>query len=175
MKLPAMNGPVSGLRDIHLPQSPGWWPPAPGWWVLAIVLVIASIALVRSALRLLTSRRRIRNALRDFDNALAAVSDSPERLAAASQMLRRAAKIAHPAAALFAGDAWLRFLDGDHPLRPFSNDPGRLLRDGGFQRSVQPDIEPTLRLARMRFVELLNRGNSMHQRARKNDVEQDHA
>ena len=175
MKLPARNGPIPGLHDIHLPQSPGWWPPAPGWWVLAVVLVIASIALIRHALRLLTSRRRIRNALRDFDSAVAAASDSPARLAAASQMLRRAAKVGHPAAALFAGDAWLRFLDGDDPSRPFSNDPGRLLRDGGFQRSVEPDIGATLRLARTRFVELLNRGNSLHQRVEKNDVEPDHA
>lgn len=29
------------IRDIHLPDVPGWWPPAPGWWlVLAIMIVL---------------------------------------------------------------------------------------------------------------------------------------
>ena len=26
------------LRDIHLPEAIGWWPPAIGWWLLADTL-----------------------------------------------------------------------------------------------------------------------------------------
>ena len=26
------------LRDLHLPDAIGWWPPAPGWWVVIALL-----------------------------------------------------------------------------------------------------------------------------------------
>ncbi len=26
------------LRDVHLPEPVGWWPPALGWWLLAVIL-----------------------------------------------------------------------------------------------------------------------------------------
>jgi hypothetical protein len=33
-----MNPEELDLRDIQLPDAPGWWPPAPGWWLLLAVL-----------------------------------------------------------------------------------------------------------------------------------------
>ena len=35
--------PLAQLRDIHLPEPIGWWPPAPGWWLLALVFLSALI------------------------------------------------------------------------------------------------------------------------------------
>jgi len=152
-----ISGPGPALRDIHLPPAPGWWPPAPGWWVLAILLAIALTWSLRRLLRAQSHQRRIRNALQDFDSALADASDAPAQLAAASQLLRRAAKTRDPAAAQLDGDAWLHFLDGGDPAQPFSNEPGRLLRDGGFRRVVESDVAPVLKLARARFISLLKR------------------
>ena len=97
---------------------------------------------------------------REYDRALAAARDAPARLAAASLLLRRAAKALDPHAASLEGDAWLRFLDGDEASRPFSNGAGRLLRDGGFRREVADDIAPTLMLARQRFIVLLERDHA---------------
>ncbi|MEO8743340.1 MAG: DUF4381 family protein [Lysobacteraceae bacterium] len=148
---------LPGLRDIHLPPPPGWWPPAPGWWALAVVLLIVVSWTVRRMLRLRSRRRRIRNALHAYDVALANAGGASARIAAASEALRRAAKWREPSAALLEGDAWLRFLDGDDPAKPFSNGDGKLLRDGGFRRSVDEDVAPTLTLARARFVQLLER------------------
>ncbi|MGB5468066.1 MAG: DUF4381 family protein, partial [Sedimenticolaceae bacterium] len=31
---------LTGLRDYHLPDAVGWWPPAPGWWLLFGLLLV---------------------------------------------------------------------------------------------------------------------------------------
>ena len=151
---------MPALRDIHLPPSPDWWPPAPGWWVLAALLLIASAWGARGLLRMRKQRRCIAAARKEYDRALDAERDAPEKLAAASLLLRRAAKANDPHAASLEGEAWLRFLDGDDPLQPFSMGAGKLLRDGGFRRQVVDDIAPALALARARFVALLERDHA---------------
>lgn len=44
---------LSELRDLHVPDAPGWWPPAPGWWLMALL----ALALA-TCLHLLWKRRR---------------------------------------------------------------------------------------------------------------------
>ncbi|HEV2607604.1 MAG TPA: DUF4381 domain-containing protein [Xanthomonadaceae bacterium] len=151
---------MPALRDIHLPPSPGWWPPAPGWWMLAALLSIASVWGVRRALRMRKRWRRIAASRKEYDRALDAACDAPGKLAAASLLLRRAAKAHDPRAASLEGEAWLRYLDGDDPVQPFSTGAGKLLRDGGFRREVADDVAPTLMLARQRFVALLERDHA---------------
>ena len=143
------------LHDIHLPPPPGWWPPAPGWWVLAALLLVALAWAVRLALRVRNRRRLIAGSRKEYDRALDAARDAPAKLAAASLLLRRAAKASDPHAVSLEGEAWLRFLDGDDPARPFSMGAGKLLRDGGFRREIAGDVAPTLMLARRRFIALL--------------------
>lgn len=145
------------LRDIHLPPSPGWWPPAPGWWVLAALLLIAFVWCARCLSRMQKRRRRIAASRQEYDRVLDAARDAAGKLAAASLLLRRAAKASDPHAVSFEGEAWLRFLDGDDPAQPFSTGAGKLLREGGFRREVADDVTPTLMLARQRFIALLER------------------
>jgi hypothetical protein len=151
---------MPALHDIHLPPSPGWWPPAPGWWVLAALLLIAFTWTVNRALRVREQRRRIAASRKEYDRALDAARGAPGKLAAASLLLRRAAKARDPHAASLEGEAWLRFLDGDDPARPFSTGHGKLLRDGGFRREVADDVAPALMLARRRFVALLEQDHA---------------
>jgi len=51
------SDPLSQLKDIHLPDVPGLWPPAPGWWVLAIALVVAIVALGMMISRRISNNR----------------------------------------------------------------------------------------------------------------------
>jgi hypothetical protein len=151
-----VNAAAHGLRDIHLPPAPPWWPPAPGWWVLA---ACASILLARLCVRGLhraQQRRRVRTVLREFDRAVDAAPSQSASLAAASALLRRAARLHDPAALQMCGDAWLAYLDGTNPARPFSRGEGRALTDGMFNRIADAtQATAALRIARDRLRELL--------------------
>jgi hypothetical protein len=134
------------LRDIHLPPEPSWWPPAPGWWVLAALVILAAWWTIR-ALRKRALERRRAAALRAAFDAAAAISAPAEKLAAISELLRRAA----PSAATLHGEDWLRFLGEE-----FSAGPGRVLLDGPYRAALDDDAAAAaVAPARKRFAELV--------------------
>lgn len=140
------------LRDIHEPAAPAWWPPAPGWWIVAGIVLAIIVAFAWRAWR----RRTLRlGAGRLFDATLAAHPPaSPQRVAAMSELLRRAARRIDPAADRLQGDDWLRFLDGDRPQASFGIGPGRILLDGGFRRVLDDiDMAALERMVRDRFID----------------------
>lgn len=139
------------LRDIHLPQAPGWWPPAPGWWLLA-ALALAVLAAV--AVLLWRRIRRRRELLRMFDQRVAAATGAPARVAAISELLRRAA-LGHDGAAGLEGEEWLEFLDRDAGAPRFRGELGQLLLEGGYRREVDgAQVELLRKAARARFLQL---------------------
>lgn len=139
------------LRDIHMSPPPPWWPPAPGWWVLGALVVLALSALAWFAWR----RGRRRRALhRMFDDAMAAAPDAAARIAAMSELLRRAAIRRDPRAAALHGEAWLEMLDAGAKQPLFAGDDGRLLLEGGFRPDVDESAASRLQSrARQRFLE----------------------
>lgn len=140
------------LRDIHQPPAPPWWPPAPGWWLLA-ALVLAALALALWWWR--SGRSRRAGIARLFDERVRAAPTPAARVAAMSELLRRAARRAEPRADRLQGADWLAFLDGKGEARPFSDGPGRVLLDGGFRRALaEEDASALLPLARARYLEL---------------------
>jgi hypothetical protein len=141
------------LRDIHVPASAPWWPPAPGWWLLAaLVLAIGAIACVWRLRR----RRHRAAAARLFDDGVATHDAPSARVAAISELLRRAARRLDPGADRLEGDAWLAFLDADTRATAFSQGPGRVLLDGAFRRTVDDDaVRALLPLARARYLALM--------------------
>ncbi len=146
-----MQGPELVLRDVHVPAAPSLWPPAPGWW-----LVAAAVLLCACLVLLWQWRRscRLRAWRRTFDAACAAPA-AASRAAAMSELLRRAARGVNPAADRLQGEDWLRFLDGDRG-RDFSDGPGRVLLEGGFQRELDPAVvEAAEAVARPRFYQLM--------------------
>ena len=117
-----MNGvladPLAQLRDLHLPEPVGLWPPAPGWYLLAGLLGLMLLAAAWSILR----RRRSlgHRALAEL-GALEANSElvaSPQTLAAAvSELLRRVAlqRFERDRVASLHGAAWREFLTQTKP------------------------------------------------------------
>lgn len=138
------------LRDLHVSPAPSWWPPAPGWWVLAgaILVVLAVVLAIRGR-----RQRRHRALQRLFDDAIAAAPTPAARVAAMSELLRRAARSIDPSADTLAGDDWLRFLDRDSETPVFESRAGRLLLEAAFRRDVlDADAESLRKLARQRFL-----------------------
>lgn len=147
-----MNAVQLPLRDVHLPAAPGWWPLAPGWWL--VVGCIALVLVVAFALQQRRQRQRRRRELL-FDQQVMAANAGAAQLAAASELLRRAAVRVDPEAPRLQAEAWLRFLDGSNGT-DFSVGEGRLLLDGGFRPAVDEGTAArAMVLARRRFLELM--------------------
>ncbi|MET0289927.1 MAG: DUF4381 domain-containing protein [Pseudoxanthomonas sp.] len=139
------------LRDVHVPAVPGLWPPAPGWWVVIGLGVVVLAWLCLMALR----RRRRQAAWRATFDAETAQATPVAQVAAASSLLRRAARRIDPQADRLTGEAWLVWLDG-RKGRPFSQGPGRVLLDGAFLPALEPQaVQALLPLARARFLQLM--------------------
>lgn len=153
-RVAALQPAILVLRDIHQPAAPSWWPPAPGWWLLAALVVIV-VAL--AAAWWLHRRRRRRAVALVFDSAVAAAGAPAARVAAMSELLRRAARRRDRVAATLQGAAWLDFLDGSAPTRPFSDGPGALVVEDGFRRDVDArDTDALLVVARARYLQLMD-------------------
>lgn len=146
-----MQADTLALRDIHQPPPPSWWPPAPGWWIVAAVLLVAFAAMSWLAWR----RRQRRQAIvRLFDETIQRADTPAARIAAMSELLRRASRRIDPAADKLQGDAWLDFLDRGLKTPVFAAGVGSALCDGGFRRDVSELEADSLRqLARARFID----------------------
>ena len=139
------------LRDIHASTAPPWWPPAPGWWLLLAALLAIVAVLAGWRWHKLHRRHRIE---RLFDDSVAAATTPTQRVAAMSELLRRAARRRGAHADRLQGDDWLRFLDAGTNAPLFAGDVGDVLRDGGFRKDVDDAAVAALQIAaRARFVE----------------------
>ncbi len=131
--MPARTDPLSQLRDIHLPEGVGFWPPAPGWWLLALIILGAIAAVVYRLWRHYRRNRYRRLALRQLQ-ALASQSDKAAYLQGLNRLLKQTALAAPqtPPVAGLTGSRWLAFLDRSGDTDAFSRGPGRLLQQGPY-------------------------------------------
>jgi hypothetical protein len=138
------------LRDIHLPEPIGWWPPALGWWLLLILLP----ALLAALVWLVRRRRRVTPimlALRELEFLEGDAGLSPDvKLRRLSILLRQTALTLYPRqqVAGLAGEDWLRWLDETLGEPRFSQGPGRLLLDAPYRPAPAAGLDELLALCR---------------------------
>ncbi len=149
------------LRDIHLPEPVGWWPPAPGWWVLTALALTAAAVWAWLAWRRRTRVRRAALAqLRRIEKNYAADGDVARLARDLSTLMRRAAITADERrrVAGLTGREWLAWLDGNLSGRPFSEGPGRCLADAPYRADPEEQVVDAMALlgvcrARLRHLE----------------------
>lgn len=128
------------LRDLHLPETIGWWPLAPGWWVLIALALVALGYLLRYYLKMRAKGAARRHALRQLDVLATDFEqhrDAVKFSAKLSELLRRtmlAYAPRHDIAGL-TGDDWLEWLDRDFDEPKFQTDTGRKLLELPYRRA----------------------------------------
>lgn len=138
------------LRDIHLPEPVGWWPPAIGWWLLLILVPLLVLG-VMWLVRRLRRASPVKLARRELDALRADASlDPAEKVRRLSILLRRTALSVYPRdeVAGLAGEAWLRWLDEPLGEPRFSQGAGRLLADAPYRPAPAADVDELLDLCR---------------------------
>ncbi len=109
-----MNGqdPLAQLRDIHLPEHGGFWPPAPGWWLVAalVLVVVIVLALLWHRHRRNTLwQRQAKAILIDLERS---ASNEPDWFCKLNALLKRVARQTYPDRnpETMSGSQWVDFL-----------------------------------------------------------------
>lgn len=109
--------PLSQLRDIHLPEPGGFWPPAPGWWILAALVIALIAALVWWLWRRYQRNAWIRDARRELQQLSADARADAEWFARLNALLKRCARQRYPDQQphTLSGQQWGAFLTRTQP------------------------------------------------------------
>jgi hypothetical protein len=130
------------LKDIHLPESIGWFPPAIGWW-LVVLLIPLIIWFLYWAYKRLTRKTAIKAAKQLLATIKNSPMDNAQKLAEISALLRRVAVSVAPRAeaASLTGTAWLAFLDNTLKDAQFMTGTGRFLVNAPYQKYMPSEQE----------------------------------
>lgn len=130
------------LKDIHLPEPIGWWPPAPGWW-LATLATIFLLLLLRHIYKRLTRKTAVKSAQKLLNDIRRQSHDKRQTLTELSALLRRTAISTDDRAevASLQGQAWLEYLDRSVADTAFSQGVGRCLADAHYRPTMPDDTD----------------------------------
>ena len=137
------------LRDIHLPETIGWWPPAMGWWILifAIPLLIFLFFWLYKSLTRHTAIKTAKQLLQTIKQNNEASNE--QKLTELSMLIRRTAISVFPRTdvAGLTGKAWLEFLDNSLDKPRFTEEAGTLLTNEVYRKEKQPiQVAPLITL-----------------------------
>lgn len=131
------------LREIHLPESVGWWPPAPGWCLLPVLLALGLAAAWYG--RHLYRRRKYsaismaRKELAEIRSRYASDRDAGRCVRSVSGLLRRVSVSVFPRAesAGLTGADWLAFLQSGSLCAAASKEHTRARHTGQGLSGIQ--------------------------------------
>lgn len=138
--------PLAALKDIHLPEAPGFFPLAPGWYISLALVGLMIIFLVTFLRRKWIAGRPKREALHllaDLQTDFIRTGDSQQASAKTDQLLKRVALVYFPrteVAGLY-GEQWIDFLNKTSKKIDFSPEAPMLI-EWPFQPNQQRDITP---------------------------------
>ena len=101
---------LSGLRDIHLPLEPSWWPPAMGWWILTGIAILA--ILIAGFMFYVWYNSPCQYALRELKTLFREAPNSVWAARRLSVLLKRIVLLLYPRSpvATLTDEAWITFL-----------------------------------------------------------------
>lgn len=148
------------LRDIHLPDPVGWWPPAPGWWGLVLVCLLLTVAIRAwiNARRKGRLKKSSLTLLQQLAEQFQRNGDEQQLIVDLSVLLRRVAISVYPRrrVAALTGSDWLRFLDDsltqDGREKTFSEGIGRVLIEAPYNPNCRVDGVSLISLIRQWMV-----------------------
>ena len=131
------------LKDIHLPEVMGWWPPAIGWWIVAILVPLSCLLMIW-----LYKRITRKTALKAAKKLLLSIKqdstlEDDDKLKQLSELVRRVAISISPRAeaASLTGQAWLTYLDNSVKGTPFTQGVGAVFADAHYRQAPHPDLD----------------------------------
>jgi len=131
--------PLDQLKDIHLPEAVGFWPPALGWWLLAAVFVVILLTGILLYKRHQKNAYR-RSAVRQLNSLL---NDYPQPLqsqqiaAQLNQLLKAVAQQSYSTKQVsrLTESQWLNFLDSSANMQSFAQGPGQILASVPYDKN----------------------------------------
>jgi len=130
------------IKDIHLPELIGHWPPAIGWWLLLVALIML-VVLSWWAVKQITQKTPIKQAKQLLGDIERDHDDDLHTLQQLSCWLRRVSISVSPRhdSAGLTGDAWLHYLDKDLDDSPFTQGVGRHIIDAPFRQTTPDNVD----------------------------------
>lgn len=135
------------LRDIHVPEAPGWWPPAPGWWLLAVAVLVLAGWLIWRARRAQRRRRPLVRARALYEELHRRFQrgelTTRQYLDQSNELIKRALihGLGEVEARRASGRQWLELLDRHLGEPAFTQGPGRLLGNERFRPHLADDVD----------------------------------
>lgn len=138
--MPTAN-PLDQLKDIHLPEAVGAWPPAPGWWLLAMLLVVLLVV----SLMLYKHRQKsaYRRAAVQQVKVLFKGYQQPQQshnITGQLNCLLKATALqsySRQQVSRLTETQWLSFLDSSANMQAFSQGAGQVLASAPYDKNSQ--------------------------------------